>query len=366
MSQADLNIENISRSLFRAEVNASLQALASASSGTTEPTTTYPFQVWADTTSGLFKQRTAANDGWITLFTLSLGALAQLGGMTLTGELNTKRSAVVATATTTPLWAAGTGNIQDWTGTPTITNFPAAPQAGSSRTVYPTAGTIITHAGNISVQGNANYTVAAGDKVYIEALTTSTFKVFIEPKSGNVKLATTAETAARTDAVKAVTPASLQGLLVLGTVIATTSGSSHDFTGIPSWAKKVTINFSGVSTTGTNNIFIQIGDSGGIEVSGYLGAAWSTSAATGVNDATAFPITASVAAVTIIHGSASITLLDSATNTWSSYGNIAFSNSASLQVSAGSKSLSATLDRVRIIVGGGDTFDAGKINILYE
>jgi hypothetical protein len=139
---------------------------------------------WADTSSGIFKQRNAANSGWINLFTLSSGNLAQLGGMTLTGEINTKRTTVAATATTTPLWAAGTGNVQDWTGTPTITNLPAAPQAGASRTVYPAAGTTFTDNANIDVEGDANYTIVAGDRVEIEALTTTTFKVWIKKKSG--------------------------------------------------------------------------------------------------------------------------------------------------------------------------------------
>lgn len=67
MSQADLNIANISRSLFRAEVNDSLQALASCSSGASEPTTTYAFQLWADTTTSTLKQRNSTNDGWVTL-----------------------------------------------------------------------------------------------------------------------------------------------------------------------------------------------------------------------------------------------------------------------------------------------------------
>jgi hypothetical protein len=92
------------------------------------------------------------------------------------------RATVAATATTTPVWASNQ-KVQDWTGTPTITNFPAAPQAGARRTVYPAAGTIFTDNANIDVQGDSNYTVVAGDKVYIEALTTTTFKVFVERKS---------------------------------------------------------------------------------------------------------------------------------------------------------------------------------------
>lgn len=101
----------------------------------------------------------------------------------LPSVIESTRATVSATATTTPLWAS-TAQVQDWTGTPTITALPNAPMAGAWRMVYPAVGTIFTDNATIDVQGDANYTVQAGDKVYIEALTTTTFKVFIEKKSG--------------------------------------------------------------------------------------------------------------------------------------------------------------------------------------
>ncbi len=102
----------------------------------------------------------------------------------LTTAINFKRSTVAATATTTPLWLPSNFNVQDWTGTPTITDFPAAPQAGSQRQVSPAAGTVMTNAGNISVQGNATATAEAGDKWIITAVTATTFYVEIVKKSG--------------------------------------------------------------------------------------------------------------------------------------------------------------------------------------
>ena len=170
-------------------------------------------------------------------------------------------------------------------------------------------------------------------------------------------------TGASTAAAAAAAVAPIQ----MGTAQATTSGTVIDFSSIPAGVKRVTVNFSGVSTNGTNNVLLQLGDSGGIETSGYLGSAWSLSAALGVTDTTSFPVTASVAAGTIMHGTVIISLLDATSNTWSSFGNIAFSNSASAQVSGGSKSLSSTLDRVRITTSGGvNTFDAGVANIMWE
>ncbi|MGN5500412.1 hypothetical protein ACLJCA_09005, partial [Campylobacter coli] len=52
-------------------------------------------------------------------------------------------------------------------------------------------------------------------------------------------------------------------LLSIGTKQNTTSGTSIDFTSIPSWARRITLSFSGVSTNGTSNPLIQIGDAGG-------------------------------------------------------------------------------------------------------
>lgn len=100
------------------------------------------------------------------------------------------RATVAATATTTPIWTS-TAQIQDWTGTPTITDLPDAPQAGAWREVYPAVGTVFTDNANLDVQGDANYTVELGDKIYIEALTVSTFKLWISKKLGTPVTPTT-------------------------------------------------------------------------------------------------------------------------------------------------------------------------------
>ena len=67
----------------------------------------------------------------------------------------------------------------------------------------------------------------------------------------------------------AVTPEKMAQKLTLATAQNTTSGTAIDFTGIPSWAKQITIAFDGVSTTGVNGYLVQIGTSGGIETTGY-------------------------------------------------------------------------------------------------
>lgn len=146
----------------------------------------------------------------------------------------------------------------------------------------------------------------------------------------------------------------------LGTPVSVSSGTSLDFTGIPAGTKHILINLSLVQMSGTAAYLIQIGDSGGIENSGY------TCTAAGATGSTAgFQITDSMAAQTA-SGTVMLTLTDSSTNTWQSSANISKHTAGSTFASAGNKSLSATLDRVSITtVAGTATFVSGKINIAY-
>lgn len=160
--------------------------------------------------------------------------------------------------------------------------------------------------------------------------------------------------------------------LVSGTAVASTSGTSIDFTGIPSWVKRITVMFSGVSTNGTSNILVQIGDSGGIETTGYDTTAVSaisvTSVASAAQPGTGLQLTTGsvIAAGTFTSGI--ITISNISPLRWV----MSTSNSQQGAVVASclantSKSLSDVLDRVRITtVNGTDAFDAGSINILYE
>ena len=156
-------------------------------------------------------------------------------------------------------------------------------------------------------------------------------------------------------------------LLTQGTAVASTSGTSIDFTGIPSWAKRITVMFDGVSTNGTSSFLIQLGDSGGIETTGYLGSGLYVSTGAGTTSNSNGFFIPTLAQVTTIYGSMIISLLNPSNNTWVQQGNFS-SPSANLSFySSGAKPLSATLDRVRITtVNGTDTFDAGSINVMWE
>jgi hypothetical protein len=150
-----------------------------------------------------------------------------------------------------------------------------------------------------------------------------------------------------------------------------TSGTSIDFTSIPSTVKKITVLFSGVSTSGSSDLLIQLGDSGGVETTGYK--SLSTLGDVGSNLQSTVSSTSGILlyardAAYDRNGAVSFYLLDASANTWVAEGVVAaVEGNAVLVKIAGSKSLSATLDRVRITTANGtDTFDAGVINILYE
>jgi len=69
MSQNDFIINNQGFPATRSDINSALQALASSSSGTSEPPVTYPNQPWYDETNNILKMRNSANNGWIDLAT---------------------------------------------------------------------------------------------------------------------------------------------------------------------------------------------------------------------------------------------------------------------------------------------------------
>jgi hypothetical protein len=133
MAQADLNVANQSGSAFRADLNNQLLALGTLMSGASEPSTTYSYMLWADTTAGLLKQRNAANNAWVTVGTLGAAnlGLAALASPTFTGTVTIPTLSVTGTATA-PLASAGAPSYS-FTGDPNTGLFsPGADQLALS------------------------------------------------------------------------------------------------------------------------------------------------------------------------------------------------------------------------------------------
>jgi len=178
--------------------------------------------------------------------------------------------------------------------------------------------------------------------------------------SGNLLVGTTT---AQTGAKLAVT-GGIQGTIASGTAVASTSGTSIDFTSIPSWVKRITVLFNGVSLNGTANCLVQIGSGGSPTTSGYVGI---ISYLVNDTDANIQSVTTGFGAYSRGASSAwrgHMIISNITSNTWVS--SHSMSAQSSTVAGGGSIALGAVLDIVRITSMGSDTFDAGSVNIMYE
>jgi hypothetical protein len=228
-----------------------------------------------------------------------------------------------------------------------------APLAGTNETItnpwaiWVDAGAV-RFDGNLTVSGNLTLSGTQSGP----AATTSA--------SGIVELLTQAEYNTATDTTRV--PTANLNRIVSGTAVATTSGTSFNFPSIPAGTKRIIIMFQGVSLSSTSDLLVQIGDSGGIETSGYISTAISVAANV---DSTAGFIMRSAAAASITSGIMTLTLLNAATFLWVESHATKISTTAG-SFGAGDKALSAELTQLTVLNTGADTFDAGSINILYE
>jgi hypothetical protein len=176
-----------------------------------------------------------------------------------------------------------------------------------------------------------------------------------------VSYASQAEAQAGTDNTKLMTPLRVAQAArpQLGTSV-TASGTSVDFTGvIPSWAKRVTVMFVGVSTNGSSEPLVRLGTSSGVVTSGYASDSFTQG---GSSSSTAGFVMRSSSSGNALSGAMTFFLVGS--NTWVGShgmgGNGGFAG-------GGSVALGGTLDRVRITtVSGTDAYDAGTINIMWD
>ena len=163
------------------------------------------------------------------------------------------------------------------------------------------------------------------------------------------------------------TPVMSASVITSGTAVASTSGTSIDFTSIPSWVKRITVMFNGVSTNGSSNYLIRIGNTT-FTATGYVSTMTyvniGANSCTGTTDTTGYILTKDTGAGLSFSGVMTICLL-------SNYVYVAgfngIGNGGPTFQGGGVLNLGSVLDRVRLTtINGTDTFDAGTINILYE
>lgn len=155
-----------------------------------------------------------------------------------------------------------------------------------------------------------------------------------------------------------------------GTAITLTNQTAPEFTSIPSWVRRITLMFNGVSTNSTGVRLVQLGDSGGYETSGYTGSVATTNSAGSGNNAAfsgsgfALQNSGNTLAADTLYGN--IVFVNVSGNIWVGTGILVASNAPASFYISGVKTLSDTLTSIRLYVDGTQFFDAGTINILYE
>lgn len=171
--------------------------------------------------------------------------------------------------------------------------------------------------------------------------------------------------AGRSSGLIAAVVAESGGGFTLASEVATTSGTSALFSSIGSSVKVIKVVFELVSFSGSNNeLIIQIGDSGGLETSGYKSMA-ATGDNTGYAGEVGYAVGMDAEAGDAHSGIIELALKDSTNNTWCMSGVIADDNqTADTYMCGGVKSLSATLDRVSFQTLNGRTLDGGSMAIL--
>jgi hypothetical protein len=192
---------------------------------------------------------------------------------------------------------------------------------------------------------------------------TSTGLGITSDNSGNVEIRSNGTTKLT------VSSTGVSGAITATAAVASTSGNAIDFTNIPSWVKRITINLNNVSTNGVSALIAQTGSSS-FDTSGYVSFATIITASAGVAgmantnghllDMTRLGVAGAV--------TGSIVLNQIATNVWASSGiTYRVDTVVANYMITGNRSTSSTLDRIRITtVGGTDTFDAGSITLFYE
>lgn len=212
---------------------------------------------------------------------------------------------------------------------------------------------------------------AAGGIVIDSATQTLTNKTLTAPVLSGTATGTYTLGGTPTISSPTITGASMSSMassvITSGTSVASTSGTSIDFTGIPSWVKRITVMLNGVSTNGTVATWlIQLGTGGTPETSGYTCCASFIAGASvsSTNTTAGFGISKNNSASDVLNGVFQFVNLTG--NTWTMFGLFGNSNTAQNSLTSGSKTLAGVLNMVRITTNSTDTFDAGSINILYE
>jgi len=279
--------------------------------------------------------------------------LAKLDRTGLAGQVLTGQGAGVA-----PVWTAGLNTTRiDVASAATINLTTSAP---NTRNINITGTTAI-----------ASFLVVAGSVYFVRfagALTLTNGANLVTQTGSNISTqpGDTCILRATADNVVEVLSYSSSAQPFLGVNVGTTSGAAIDFTGIPSWVRRVTLMMDGVSTNGTSPLLVQIGTSGGIENTGYAsGAAWGPSLGQYATSTAGF-IMEPPPSISNGQRWGAISIERFGGNTFVARLNHYSSGTGTPINGGGGKALSGALERIRFTtVNGTDAFDAGGINVSW-
>lgn len=324
-------IANVTRTEFRANINACFQSIASLNSGASAPTTTYPGMHWWDTSANALKVRNGADNGWITI--------ADFDGITFSPRVATVALNEIATKKH-------------------IFNATAAPTSSDDVNAGYSAGSIVL----ATVSGATNAYICLSPTAGAAIWRRISPDVFSVPAAGLVPAPTSGDvsagrvlSAAGTWIVngRGRTPMTAQAV----------SGSYAEISGIPAGTAEVSLILAGISLAAAQEMYIQLGTTSGIEAADYSGLVRADS---GFNASftTYFQITRGLAASEAYWGR--IVLFHQGSNVWTLHSNMQGVGSENHgAVATGVKTLASTLTRVRVYAGASSTFDAGTIYPSY-
>lgn len=238
----------------------------------------------------------------------------------------------------------GAGNWFTVTGTTSITSF-AAKGVGSVVILEFDGELVLTHnATDLLLPYGLNIGTLAGD-----------VGVFQEYAAGDWRLISFSRPTLPTT----VTSRAMSG-----------EGVESDFTAIPSWVRSISIFLQDVSGTGTDNLELQLGDSGGIETSGYVGTFASVGTVIG-NHSSAFALASTAAAGNVLTGVIRLEFAGPGAqgDVWVADWTISRTSTNNIYHGSGTfefTSLGERLESLRLQWDGSATFDAGRVLLRYD
>jgi hypothetical protein len=330
-------IPNGNGSAVRADLNDALLALFSQNSGNNAPTTTVGYMLWGDPDDGYLKIRDGANPGlWYNLFKLNgeWSPLKLVNGAAAVPSLQFS-----ASGTDTGLYSPGTDQV-------------AITTAGVQRVNFNAATEVVFNDGGADV----DFRVEGDTKANLFKIDAGTDAISIDGAFSVLGESTFAGGSGL-----------LNRAIMQNPVVPVFTPATVEFFGIPSWTKRITLTFRGVSCSGASHFLVQLGTSYGFETSGYTGNTLilpAGGASVGVTSVLGAIMFGGAAANTI---SGTLVAHNVGSYIWVITGQYTFDNVGGYEsLTTSHISLANPISSIRLALTGADTFDNGNINMFYE